>query len=227
MTHERLLMLKGKDQLAYAREFPSNKPIPFNSLADVPAPKSSFPCNQIEKVDVADTKLTINFYGQTKTVWEFECPSKICAIEWAQKIDAARQAAGPYIPPPGQQGSPQNNNYSPNNNSPQNNNYGMGNEAARSVYDSPNKYQGINTGNGLSVNTGNGLGLNTGNGLGVNVGTTGLGGLNSSPQGLSGGLNNNVSRSPSKHTFDNRGISSNNNLTINNQQYSPQRGNSP
>lgn len=54
MTHERLLMLKGYEIIAYAREFPANKQLPFASLADVPAPKVSYPLAQVEKAEVAE-----------------------------------------------------------------------------------------------------------------------------------------------------------------------------
>lgn len=69
MTHERLLMMKGWDLLCYAREFPAGKQLPFNSLADVPAPKASYPLAQVEKCDVAEEKLTIRFAGPTKVMW--------------------------------------------------------------------------------------------------------------------------------------------------------------
>lgn len=91
-------MLKGNDQIAYAREFPANKQLPFSSLADVPAPKAAYKLGQIEKLDVVDTKLVINFSGNPKTVWEFVCPDKSCAIEWAQKIDSAKLGAGSFSP---------------------------------------------------------------------------------------------------------------------------------
>jgi hypothetical protein len=93
MSHERLLMMKGCDLLCYAREFPAGKQLPFLSLADVPAPKASYPLAQVEKCEVADDKLTIRFAGPTKVAWEFVCPTKNCAIEWAQKIDAAKATA--------------------------------------------------------------------------------------------------------------------------------------
>jgi hypothetical protein len=86
MTHERFLLLKGIEILGYAREFTSNQQLPFNSLAEVPAPKTVVPLSGIEKVEVQEEKLIIRHADQPKTVWEFICPSKRCAVEWHQKI---------------------------------------------------------------------------------------------------------------------------------------------
>jgi hypothetical protein len=80
MTHERFLLLKGIEILGYAREFPSNQQLPFKSLAEIPAPKTVVPLSGIAKVDVQELKLIVAHADQEKTIWEFHCPTKRCAI---------------------------------------------------------------------------------------------------------------------------------------------------
>lgn len=96
MTHDRFLLLKGIEILGYARELPANVKIPFFGLSNIPAPKTVVPLSQIDKVEVQDDKLIVRHADQAKTVWEFVCPSKRCAIEWNQKIQEARILLGEY-----------------------------------------------------------------------------------------------------------------------------------
>ena len=76
MTHERLLLLKGLEAIAYARELPPNTPLPFPSFDAVPKTKTSYPLSEVEKCEAKDQKLLITFSGQSKVVWEFDCPSR-------------------------------------------------------------------------------------------------------------------------------------------------------
>ncbi len=62
-------MLRGLEAIAYARELPPNKLLPFLSFNDVPQPKSSFPTSEIEKCQVNAQTLTIHFLGANKDVW--------------------------------------------------------------------------------------------------------------------------------------------------------------
>jgi hypothetical protein len=89
MTHERFLLLKGIEILGYARELPEKQPLPFGSLAEVPAPKTVVQLSAIEKVEVEGEKLIVRHSDKEKTVWEFLCPTKRCAVEWNQKIREA------------------------------------------------------------------------------------------------------------------------------------------
>ena len=89
MTHDRFLLLKGIEILGYAREFPQNAQLPFGSLANIPSPKTVIPLAAIRRVEVADEKLLVRHEDKDNTVWEFQCPSKRCAVEWNQKINDA------------------------------------------------------------------------------------------------------------------------------------------
>ena len=60
LTHERFLLLKGIEILGYARELTANQLLPFNSLAQVPAPKTVIPLSGIAKVEVQEEKLIVN-----------------------------------------------------------------------------------------------------------------------------------------------------------------------
>ena len=55
-------------------------------MADVPAPKTVIQISAIEKVETQEDKLIVRHADKDKTVWEFVCPTKRCAIEWHQKI---------------------------------------------------------------------------------------------------------------------------------------------
>ena len=59
LTHERFLLLKGIEILGYARELSSNQRLPFNSLSEIPAPKTVVPLSGIAKVDVQVDKLIV------------------------------------------------------------------------------------------------------------------------------------------------------------------------
>ena len=59
MTNDRFLLLKGIELLGYSKEFPKDKQLPFNSMAEVPAPKNAMPTHQIEKVENVEEKLII------------------------------------------------------------------------------------------------------------------------------------------------------------------------
>lgn len=47
-TNNRFLVLKGIESISYAREFPTNVPLPFRSPADLPKPKQTYPVAAIE-----------------------------------------------------------------------------------------------------------------------------------------------------------------------------------
>lgn len=89
MTHDRFLLLKGIEILGYAREFPQGAQLPFHALVNIPSPKTVIPLSAIERVEVQEEKLLVKHADQQKTVWEFICPTKRCAIEWNQKINDA------------------------------------------------------------------------------------------------------------------------------------------
>ena len=52
----------------------------------MPAPKTVIQISAIEKVETQEDKLIVRHADKDKTVWEFICPTKRCAIEWHQKI---------------------------------------------------------------------------------------------------------------------------------------------
>ena len=89
MTHERFLLLKGIEILGYAREFNQQSQLPFYTLQNIPAPKTVVQLANIERVDVTGENLIVKHNDQKKTVWEFVCPTKKCAVQWKQKIDEA------------------------------------------------------------------------------------------------------------------------------------------
>ena len=89
MTHDRFLLLKGIEILGYARELDQRAQLPFHSLANIPSPKTVVQLTNIERVEVQEEKLIVRHADQQKTVWEFICPSKRCAVEWNQKINDA------------------------------------------------------------------------------------------------------------------------------------------
>lgn len=71
MTNNRFLLLRGSEFIGYAREFPNNIQLPFQSMQQVPQPKVIKPIAEVEKVNVKDILLLIDFIGQKKTHWEF------------------------------------------------------------------------------------------------------------------------------------------------------------
>ncbi|MCB0370186.1 MAG: hypothetical protein KDD45_12375 [Bdellovibrionales bacterium] len=60
----------------------------------MPAPKLAFAVSEIEKCNNDDNKLIINFLDKNKTIWEFQCPTKRCAMKWKQKIEEAVMRVG-------------------------------------------------------------------------------------------------------------------------------------
>lgn len=124
----------------------------------MPAPKVSYPLAQVEKAEVVEEKLIITFAGPTKVTWEFHTANKNSAIEWAEKINAAKQAAISH-------GAQTNYNFKYDED-----------VLGRSVYDSPQKPQQT----GANLNLGNNSFSISAN-SGLNSSPNASFGLNSSP----------------------------------------------
>lgn len=69
LTNNRFLLLKSIDSISYAREFPSNAPLPFRTPADLPKPKTTFPLAAVEHCSTEQEKLIVEFNNAEKTRW--------------------------------------------------------------------------------------------------------------------------------------------------------------
>ena len=55
---------------------------------NIPALKATIELSAIEKVEVIDDFLIVRHADMEKTIWEFICPTKKCAVEWGAKINS-------------------------------------------------------------------------------------------------------------------------------------------
>lgn len=49
LTHERFLVIKGIEEISYAKEFPKGTTLPFKSAVELPKPKGAYKIAEIEK----------------------------------------------------------------------------------------------------------------------------------------------------------------------------------
>lgn len=67
MSNDRFLMLKGIEEISYAREFdPKKNPVPFAEEDQMPKAKATYPIMEIEKIESSQEKLTVFFTGAKK-----------------------------------------------------------------------------------------------------------------------------------------------------------------
>jgi hypothetical protein len=187
--------------ICYSRNFPEKQELPFKIIEEVLKPKATFPISEILKVENTNNdKLIIHFQDANKkaTVWEFHCPTVLCANEWRNKIHtAALQAAAQHKFPIYQ-----------NTFTPQiNNQFGGNNVNATGVFNNQNNQGGVSFTSGNNpqfvgpnaVNTGNmnfSFGGNNPNQLNLN---SNIGNATFDNRGnLQGGFNN---QSPPKNNF--------------------------
>lgn len=67
MSNDRFLILKGIEEISYAREFdPKKNTVPFADEEQIPKAKSTYPIMEIEKIESTQEKLTVFFSGAKK-----------------------------------------------------------------------------------------------------------------------------------------------------------------